>query len=113
MNSRTCPTCGEARTGGFRYCRHCGFDFEPNHITVPGNAKPPEAPVSAPPAPAAGQTGPDRARSGWRAAQPHNRSGPDDESRPVNMRQDVLLLLMVAILAAAIGLIIPLLVGGM
>ncbi len=23
-----CPTCGERRTGSFRFCRKCGFDFD-------------------------------------------------------------------------------------
>ncbi len=28
MTSEFCPQCGVARTGAFRYCRSCQFDFE-------------------------------------------------------------------------------------
>ena len=31
-----CPSCGEQRMGFFRYCRACGFDYEPEHIPMPG-----------------------------------------------------------------------------
>lgn len=35
MELSGCPTCGERRTGAFRFCRGCGFDFdEAASITV-------------------------------------------------------------------------------
>jgi hypothetical protein len=28
MTDQPCPDCGEVRTGAFRFCRICGFDFD-------------------------------------------------------------------------------------
>ena len=59
MAQEFCPRCGMARTGSFRFCRSCQFDFEANPpvvqaaITPPPSAAP--APTS-PPGPAAWAT---------------------------------------------------------
>jgi hypothetical protein len=29
LATETCPTCGTARTGSFRFCRSCGLDYDP------------------------------------------------------------------------------------
>jgi hypothetical protein len=31
----SCPTCGRHRTGAFRYCRSCNFDFDAIHSSSP------------------------------------------------------------------------------
>jgi hypothetical protein len=40
MPESTCPVCGTARTGSFRFCRSCGFDFD----TIPSGAMAPPEP---------------------------------------------------------------------
>ena len=53
MATALCPTCGAARTGSFRYCRTCGYDFDANEqgpdAPVPGvlGSLPDEAAVAA------------------------------------------------------------------
>ena len=52
MATTLCPTCGTARTGSFRYCRSCGFDFDAATATAstpaPAVATPTPAPEAAP-----------------------------------------------------------------
>ena len=35
MTSDWCPNCGTARTGSFRFCRSCGFDYDPAQAVAP------------------------------------------------------------------------------
>jgi hypothetical protein len=38
MARQPCPRCGESRTGAFRFCRLCGFDYdgaEPTNVADP------------------------------------------------------------------------------
>ena len=44
MATASCPTCGTARTGSFRYCRSCGFDFD-----APASDAPTPPPAAASP----------------------------------------------------------------
>ena len=71
MTHRFCPQCGQARTGSFRFCRNCAFDYD--SLGTPAAAEPPDqAQPTQPPAPqVAPGTTPDwvrerRAGSRWR-----------------------------------------------
>jgi hypothetical protein len=63
MVTALCPTCGAARTGSFRFCRSCGWDFDSDEQgstpTTPGvlGALPDEAPVASA-SPNAGKSSP-------------------------------------------------------
>jgi hypothetical protein len=35
-SGRTCPQCGTARIGNFRWCRTCGHDFDAERVAAPG-----------------------------------------------------------------------------
>lgn len=48
MARESCPNCGTKRTGAFRFCRSCGFDFEASAAASP-------PPVAAPPSPVPSQ----------------------------------------------------------
>ena len=62
MSAAFCPSCGTARTGSFRFCRSCGFDFDTLGAAAPVALPPPVAPSAwaSPPAPGA--------QPGWTAA---------------------------------------------
>jgi len=50
MTSEFCPKCGAARTGAFKFCRGCGFDFEAGGglaAVAPTEAAPSAAPIPA------------------------------------------------------------------
>lgn len=52
MAAEFCPRCGRARTGAFRFCRDCGFDFDTATATarMPVPSATPDSPMSpAPP----------------------------------------------------------------
>jgi hypothetical protein len=51
MGGEFCPRCGESRTGGFRFCRKCGFDYEAPPEVQPPDSRPAVAPR--PPVPSA------------------------------------------------------------
>jgi micrococcal nuclease len=50
---RFCPTCGTKRTGFFRWCSKCGFDFDELIKAAPDSASIVPGQVALPPAPAA------------------------------------------------------------
>ena len=36
LATETCPICGSARTGSFRFCRSCGLDYDPAEGSASG-----------------------------------------------------------------------------
>lgn len=49
MASEFCPSCGQQRTGSFRFCRGCGFDFDSQSPTPrQASATTPTAPAPSP-----------------------------------------------------------------
>src|SRR5438094_8136284 len=55
MASEFCPSCGTPRTGSFRFCRKCQFDFDSTEQLASSTPAQPVAPSVSPPAPPAHQ----------------------------------------------------------
>lgn len=55
-DSRFCPQCGNARTGAFRFCRTCGFDFESQGALIGSSDKPQPSSEPLTPTPEPGST---------------------------------------------------------
>jgi len=60
--AESCPSCGNARAGGFRFCEVCGYDF-----VLGGGGEQAPAPVAEPAAPVSAELPrPTGTRPGWR-----------------------------------------------
>ena len=68
MAGAFCPRCGAQRTGSYRFCASCAFDFEDPQLAEAPSHAPPAAPVwgqSPPPAGPVPAAPPPPAVSGW------------------------------------------------
>jgi hypothetical protein len=122
-----CPQCGHKRTASFRYCRSCGFDFEPRAEVAAGT--PPAVEPRAPAADAANRPG-TNPFGGWPTDEPSTsrtsagggRQSAATVDRPpardplplVPAARDFDLVLAVAVLliAALLGAAVAVLAGG-
>lgn len=88
MSVGFCPRCGTGRTGELRFCRSCGYDFQPFDQAP----EPPKIPTAAPPVP-------------WTYTQPQPASEPAQKSGGSGIERVLVLGILAAVVVTAFVLV--------